>query len=84
MGEITAASSEQSTGVTQIGEAVSQIDQATQQNAALVEEMAAAANNMRTQAQDLVNAVAVFTLPGHGGGGGRMRGRVPALALSAA
>ena len=84
VGEITAASSEQSTGVTQIGEAVSQIDQATQQNAALVEEMAAAANNMRTQAQDLVNAVAVFTLPGHGGGGGRMRGRVPALALSAA
>jgi methyl-accepting chemotaxis protein len=84
VGEITAASSEQSTGVTQIGEAVSQIDQATQQNAALVEEMAAAANNMRTQAQDLVNAVAVFTLPGHGGGGGGMRGRVPALALSAA
>ena len=65
VGEITAASSEQSTGVTQIGEAVSQIDQATQQNAALVEEMAAAASNMRTQAQDLVDAVAVFRLAGH-------------------
>ena len=67
VGEITAASHEQSTGVAQIGEAVSQIDQATQQNAALVEEMAAAASNMRNQAQDLVDAVAVFRLAGHAG-----------------
>ena len=62
VGEISAASGEQSSGVAQIGEAVSQIDQATQQNAALVEEMAAAASSMRTQAQDLVDAVAVFKL----------------------
>jgi len=43
MGEISAASSEQSAGVAQVGEAVTHMDQATQQNAALVEEMAAAA-----------------------------------------
>jgi methyl-accepting chemotaxis protein len=63
VGEISAASGEQSAGVSQIGEAVIQIDQVTQQNAALVEEMAAAASSMKNQARDLVNAVAVFTLP---------------------
>ncbi|MDR7380367.1 methyl-accepting chemotaxis protein-1 (serine sensor receptor) [Rhodoferax ferrireducens] len=63
VGEISAASSEQSTGVSQVGQAVTQIDQATQQNAALVEQMAAAASSMKTQAQDLVAAVAVFSLP---------------------
>ncbi len=62
MGEISAASTEQSQGVAQIGEAVQQMDQATQQNAALVEEMAAAASSLRGQAQDLVQAVAVFKL----------------------
>ncbi len=62
MGEISAASKEQSDGVGQIGEAVTQMDQATQQNAALVEEMAAAASSLRTQATDLVQAVAVFRL----------------------
>ncbi|QKO21379.1 methyl-accepting chemotaxis protein [Rhodoferax sp. BAB1] len=62
MGEISAASTEQSQGVAQIGEAVTQMDQATQQNAALVEEMAAAASSLRGQAQDLVQAVAVFKL----------------------
>jgi methyl-accepting chemotaxis protein len=62
MGEISAASSEQSAGVGQVGEAVTQMDQATQQNAALVEEMAAAASALTAQASDLVNAVAVFKL----------------------
>jgi methyl-accepting chemotaxis protein len=62
MAEISAASKEQSDGVAQIGEAVTQMDQATQQNAALVEEMAAAASSLRTQASDLVQAVAVFRL----------------------
>ena len=62
MGEISAASTEQSTGVAQVGEAVAQMDQATQQNAALVEESAAAAESLRAQAQDLVRAVAVFRL----------------------
>ena len=64
MAEISAASKEQSDGVGQIGEAVTQMDQATQQNAALVEEMAAAASSLRTQASDLVQAVAVFRLTG--------------------
>ena len=62
MGEISAASSEQSAGVGQVGEAVMQMDQATQQNAALVEEMAAAASALNNQAGELVHAVAVFKL----------------------
>ncbi|WP_304350266.1 methyl-accepting chemotaxis protein [Comamonas testosteroni] len=64
MAEISAASQEQSQGVAQVGEAVTQMDQTTQQNAALVEESAAAAGALRKQAQDLVQAVAVFQLPG--------------------
>ncbi|WP_066267492.1 methyl-accepting chemotaxis protein [Hydrogenophaga palleronii] len=62
MGEISSASIEQSAGVQQVGEAVTQMDQATQQNAALVEEMAAASSSLRTQAADLVRAVAVFQI----------------------
>ncbi|WOB09793.1 methyl-accepting chemotaxis protein [Piscinibacter gummiphilus] len=62
MGEISAASTEQSAGVAQVGEAVSQMDQATQQNAALVEESAAAAESLKGQARKLVEAVAVFKL----------------------
>ena len=62
MGEISAASSEQSSGVAQVGEAVTQMDQATQQNASLVEKMAAAASGLKTQADELVQAVAVFRL----------------------
>jgi methyl-accepting chemotaxis protein len=62
MGEISAASNEQALGVAQVGEAVTQMDQATQQNAALVEEMAAAASSLKSQAQELVQAVAVFQL----------------------
>ena len=62
MGEISAASSEQNTGVAQIGEAVTQMDQTTQQNAALVEQMAAAATSLNQQAQQLVQSVAIFRL----------------------
>ncbi|MBT3065730.1 methyl-accepting chemotaxis protein [Rhodoferax sp. U11-2br] len=68
MGEISAASNEQSQGVSQVGDAVTQMDQVTQQNAALVEEMAAAASSLKSQAQDLVGTVAVFKL-GAGAGG---------------
>jgi methyl-accepting chemotaxis protein len=64
MGDISNASEEQSAGVAQIGQAVMQMDQATQQNAALVEESAAAADNLRHQAGDLLQAVAVFRLGG--------------------
>jgi methyl-accepting chemotaxis protein len=63
MGEISSASTEQSAGVQEMGQAVSQMDQMTQQNAALVEQMAAAASGLRSQAQELVQAVAVFRLP---------------------
>ncbi|MEP7138638.1 MAG: methyl-accepting chemotaxis protein [Caldimonas sp.] len=66
MGEISAASSQQSAGVAQVGEAVSQMDRATQQNAALVEESAAAADSLRLQAEQLVTAVAVFNLGNDG------------------
>ncbi len=62
VGEISAASVEQSTGVAQVGEAVTQMDQVTQQNAALVEESAAAAESLKQQAGQLVKAVAVFRL----------------------
>ena len=83
MGEISAASNEQSLGVSQVGEAVAQMDQATQQNAALVEEMAAAASSLKSQAQDLVQVVAVFKLHsdggGYGGGSGARGGSAPRL-----
>lgn len=62
MSEISAASNEQSAGVSQVGEAVIQMDQVTQQNAALVEQMAAAANSLKSQSQDLVQVVSVFKL----------------------
>jgi methyl-accepting chemotaxis protein-1 (serine sensor receptor) len=64
MGEISAASTEQSSGVGQISQAIAQMDQATQQNAALVEESAAAAENLRDQARQLVQVVAQFRLEG--------------------
>ncbi|QHJ00065.1 HAMP domain-containing protein [Xylophilus rhododendri] len=64
--EISVATREQSAGVTQVGETVTQMDQATQQNAALVEESAAAASSLKGQAQQLVQAVSVFRLAGGG------------------
>ena len=60
--EISSASVEQSNGVQQVGQAVSEMDQTTQQNAALVEESAAAASSLKSQAQQLVQAVSVFKL----------------------
>ncbi len=62
MGEISAASDQQSTGVSKVVKAISQMDQVTQQNAALVEEIAAAAESLNAQAQELVHTVAVFKL----------------------
>jgi methyl-accepting chemotaxis protein len=66
MGEISAASIEQSAGVSQVSEAVTSLDQVTQQNAALVEEMAAAASSLKSQAQELVQRVSVFKLTSAG------------------
>ncbi len=62
MGQISAASVEQSAGVEQVGQAVAEMDQTTQQNAALVEESAAAAESLKQQADQLVSAVSVFKL----------------------
>jgi methyl-accepting chemotaxis protein len=76
MGEISSASVEQSAGVSQVGEAITQMDQATQQNAALVEQSAAAAESLKVQARQLVQAVAVFKL---GEGDSRQDAQAPVL-----
>ncbi len=60
IGEITSASTEQSTGVAQVTQAVGNLDQMTQQNAALVEESAAAAQSLHEQADQLAQVVAAF------------------------
>ncbi|MBN3740786.1 MULTISPECIES: methyl-accepting chemotaxis protein [Burkholderia] len=62
MSEITAASVEQSVGIEQVNQAVTQMDQLTQQNAALVEEVAAAAASLNDQTAHLMQAVSVFEL----------------------
>jgi methyl-accepting chemotaxis protein len=64
MGEITAASHEQSDGIEQINQAIGQMDEVTQQNAALVEQAAAAAGSLQEQAGNLMNAVSIFKLNG--------------------
>ena len=58
--EISIASREQTDGIGQVNQAVTQLDQATQQNAALVEESAAAADSLQQQAQRLVQAMSRF------------------------
>jgi len=65
IGEITAAAAEQSSGISTVNGAVTQLDQMTQQNAALVEESAAAAESLKDQAQRLAEVVGRFQL-GHG------------------
>lgn len=60
IGEISSASREQSQGVVQVGEAIMQMDHVTQQNAALVEEVSAAAGSLSEQANELVKVVATF------------------------
>ncbi len=62
IGEITSAAEEQSSGIGQVNTAVSQMDQVTQQNAALVEESAAAAASLKSQAERLAAVVAGFKL----------------------
>lgn len=64
MVEITEASREQSSGIDQINNAISQMDQVTQQNAALVEEAAAAAESLQDQSRNLVQVVGIFKLDG--------------------
>jgi methyl-accepting chemotaxis protein len=62
MGEITAATQEQSNGIEEVNQAITQMDEMTQQNAALVEQAAAAAESMRDEAARLSEAVAVFRI----------------------
>jgi methyl-accepting chemotaxis protein len=62
MGEISAASQEQSSGIEQVNQTVTQMDQVTQQNAALVEEAAAAAKSLEDQAEGLAQSITVFKL----------------------
>lgn len=66
MREVTAASQDQTSGISQVNQAVGQMDQVTQQNAALVEEAAAAAQSLEHQAKSLLQTVNVF----HFGAGG--------------
>jgi methyl-accepting chemotaxis protein-1 (serine sensor receptor) len=63
MGEIASASDEQSRGIDQVGQAVTEMDRVTQQNASLVEESAAAAASLEEQASRLSQSVSVFRIP---------------------
>jgi methyl-accepting chemotaxis protein len=78
MGEITAASLEQSSGIEQVNQAIVQMDQVTQQNAALVEEAAAAAEAMTDQAAQLSQVVSVFKLNADAMAGTATRTSAPA------
>ncbi len=79
MGEISAASAEQSTGIEQVSQAIGQMDQVTQQNAALVEEAAAAAGSLKSQAAMLSELMAAFRLRD-----GATQGKPPAAVAAAA
>ncbi len=68
IGEIRAATSEQSQGIAQVNTAVNQLDQMTQQNSALVEESTAAADSLREQAVKLTQVVALFRVNGNASG----------------
>ncbi|HEU4815713.1 methyl-accepting chemotaxis protein [Janthinobacterium sp.] len=85
MGDIANASHEQSAGIEQVNQAISQMDQVTQQNAALVEEAAAAASSLQDRAVELVDVVAVFRLRGDAQGKAlKVAGGLPAPASGAA
>jgi|SRR5450830_131322 len=64
IGEIAAASQEQSAGIAQVNDAVIKMDDMTQQNTALVEQAAAAAESLMEQANDMMQAVSVFVIEG--------------------
>jgi methyl-accepting chemotaxis protein len=82
MAEITTAGQEQSAGIVQVNQAITQMDKVTQQNAALVEQAAAAAASMQEQARELSAVVGTFTVAGTAPAQGRLASRsapVPAL-----
>jgi methyl-accepting chemotaxis protein len=85
MGEISAASREQSSGIEQVNQAISQMDAVTQQNATLVQEAANTAQSLQEQAAALGQLVSVFQLEQQGGRGygpARPSARPQALAYS--
>jgi len=82
MGEISAASHEQTAGIEQVNQAVTQMDQMTQQNAALVEESAAATGALQAQAKALAEVVSVFKLSPSTGMLGNSRGVNQAAAVA--
>ena len=83
MGEISSAGNEQTAGIEQINQAITQMDQVTQQNAALVEEAAAAAQSLRDQARNLAHLVSAFKLGGAHAGRPMRTDAHPAALLTA-
>jgi methyl-accepting chemotaxis protein len=71
--EVTAASSEQTSGVEQIDQSMSQLDQATQRNASASEEVASTAEEMASQAESLLELIAFFRLDNRGNGSQKRR-----------
>ncbi|MGF6653392.1 methyl-accepting chemotaxis protein [Paraburkholderia youngii] len=88
MGEIAAASTEQSRGIEQVNQAITQMDEVTQQNAALVEEAAAASKSLEDQGRQLNQAVSFFRLDSqaaaHATGGAAAPASVPVARLRTA
>ena len=77
MSEIASASAEQTAGIEQVNEAITQMDAVTQQNAALVEEAAAAAESLQDQASSLAELVSTFKVDANlGGNAGNMSQKV--------
>ncbi|MGF6962697.1 methyl-accepting chemotaxis protein [Paraburkholderia youngii] len=85
MGEIAAASTEQSRGIEQVNQAITQMDEVTQQNAALVEEAAAASKSLEDQGRQLNQAVSFFRLDSqaaaHATGGAAAPASIPVARL---
>lgn len=77
--DISQASQEQSAGIGQVNTAITQMDEVTQQNAALVEEAAAAAASLETQAGELAQAVSVFKLSRNGSVAAAVASRKPPM-----
>lgn len=76
MSEISTASREQSEGIAQVHDAITQMDEVTQQNAAMVEEAAAAAALLKDQTSRLINALQVFQLGGRVGSSVKVHGKI--------
>ncbi|MBI1202059.1 MAG: PAS domain-containing protein [Rhodopseudomonas sp.] len=82
MGDISAASGEQSTGISQVNDAVMQMDEVTQQNAAMVEEAAAATEALEQRGNKLMQALAVFKLHHQSGGASADKNPAPRRAAN--